>query len=300
MNFKQLETFVWVATLGSFRKAAAKLHTSQPAISSRIVALEESLGVPLFARHAGRFELTAKGVELLPHAQKMLVMADRFKERACESASLSGVLRLGVSETIVHTWLCDFLQRAHQTFPHVDIELTVDVSANMRNELVNRSLDLAFLLGPISEYSIHNVDLCSFDLVWVSSPDIEISDGVVPIGELLSKPIITYARNTRPFAEIQARAREEDIDTTRLFPSSSLAACKRMALDGLGIGMLPLELFQEELEQGTLRQIESTWYPSNLVFTASYPREPHNPLAERIASLAALVANAIEDHEAES
>ena len=117
MNFRQLETFVWGATLGSFRKAAKKLYTSQPAVSSRIAALEESLGVSLFSRNAGSFELTAKGVELLPYAQKMLVMADRFKERACEATSVSGLLRLGVSETIVHTWLSAFFQTCARRIP---------------------------------------------------------------------------------------------------------------------------------------------------------------------------------------
>jgi len=295
MNFKQLETFVWVSTLGSFRKTAKKLHTSQPAISSRIAALEEALGVNLFERHAGSFELTAKGVELLPYAQQLLLMADRFKERANQSAALSGVLRLGVSETIVHTWLSDFLQRVHQLFPNVDIELTVDVTANMRNELVNRSLDLAFLLGPISEFSIQNVNLGSFELAWVCSPRIELSQGVVPIAEILSKPIMTYARNTRPFAEVQALTKEENVEMARLFPSTSLAACKRMAIDGLGIGMLPVALIHDEVEQGILRQIESTWLPSSLEFTASYPREPYSPLAKRIAALAAEVAQ--ESHE---
>lgn len=294
MNFKQLETFIWVATLGSFRKAAKKLYTSQPAVSSRIIALEDGLGVKLFSRHAGKFELTTKGVELLPYAQKMLVMADRFKERACEATSLSGVLRLGVSETIVHTWLSDFLQRVHQFFPNVDVELTVDVTASMRDELVNRSLDLAFLMGPISEFSIQNVDLGSFELAWVCSPHINLPKGVVPIGEVLSRPVMTYARNTRPFAEVQALSKEENIEITRLFPSTSLAACKRMAIDGLGIGMLPLVLIRDEVEQGILRKIESTWQPSNLVFTASYPREPYSPLAEKIAYLASETAKKYE------
>ncbi len=296
MNFKQLETFVWVATLGSFRKAAKKLYTSQPAVSSRIVALEESLGVELFSRHAGKFELTTKGVELLPHAQKMLIMADRFKEKACEATSLSGVLRLGVSETIVHTWLSDFLQLVRMNFPHVDVELTVDVTANMRNELINRSLDLAFLMGPISEFSIQNVDLCSYQLTWVCSQDIDFPQGTVPISEILSKTVVTYARNTRPFAEVQALSKEEDVEVARLFPSTSLAACKRMALDGLGVGMLPLELVTEDINEGKLRKVESTWQPSDLVFTASYPREPFNPLAEKIAELAATVAQNYKTH----
>ncbi|MBE7637205.1 LysR family transcriptional regulator [Sneathiella sp. P13V-1] len=289
MNLKQLETFVWVSTLGSFRKAAKKLNTSQPAISSRIVALEETLGVELFRRHAGSFELTAKGVELLPQAQKLILQAERFKEKACESNALSGILRLGASETIVHTWLSDFLNKAHKQFPNVNIEVSVDVTANMRNELVARSLDLAFLMGPISEYSIHNEELKSFELKWVCSSDFDISD-IVSIEEMFAHPIMTYARNTRPFAEVQAFARGIDIENLRLFPSTSLAAIMRMTLDGLGIAMLPTTMVEEEIAKGRLKVIESNWQPSNLEFTASYSREPFNPIVEKMAELAITTA----------
>ena len=295
MNFRQLETFVWVATLGSFRKAAKKLYTSQPAVSSRIAALEESLGVSLFSRNAGSFELTAKGVELLPYAQKMLVMADRFKERACEATSVSGLLRLGVSETIVHTWLSAFFRRVQNEYPLVDIDLTVDVTSNMRAELVNRTLDISFLMGPISEFSIQNIDLSSFELTWVCSPALGFPEEEIAIADILAKPVITYARNTRPFAEIQALSKEENVELFRLVPSTSLSACKRMALDGLGVGVMPSSLVQDEIENGSLQNLRCNWVPSDLVFTASYPREPHNPLAERIGLLAAEVANAYSD-----
>ena len=72
MNLKQLETFFWVATLNSFRKTADRLCTTQPAVLSRIAALEQSLSVKLFERRAGTFSLTAKGQErhdILPAGQ---------------------------------------------------------------------------------------------------------------------------------------------------------------------------------------------------------------------------------------
>ena len=286
MNLKQLETFFWVATLNSFRKTADRLCTTQPAVSSRIAALEQSLSVKLFERRAGTFSLTAKGQELMPYATNMLLMADRLKEKAYETASLSGALRLGVSETIVHTWLPDFLNRVHLLYPNIDIELTVDVSANMRNELVNRKLDIAFLMGPISEYSIINVDLCAFELVWACCPKIDFPEGSVPLEQILKQPIITYARNTRPFAEIQNLFREEVLEPVRIFPSTSLAACKRMSMDGIGVGTLPITYIRNEVDEGLLKILPSTWKPSNLEFTASYPREPFNRMAERIATLA--------------
>ncbi len=292
MNHKQLETFIWVATLGSFRKTAVRLFTTQPAISSRIAKLEESLGVKLFERHSGSISLTAKGQQLLPFAEKLILMADRLKEEACGTETSSGVLRLGVSETIVHTWLSDFLSSVHHTFPRIDLDITIDVTANLRNELVSRSMDLAFLLGPISDYSIANIDLCSYPLIWAGSPALKLPQGRLPIDVLARRSIITYARNTRPFAEINAFLKGQVVEPARIFPSSSLAACKRMAVDGIGIGSLPMSCIGEEIAQGRLAVIPSTWAPSDLVFTASYSREPHDPLTAKIALLARAVAQA--------
>ena len=51
-DFKEIETFYWVATMGSFRAAAAKLNTTQPAISQRIAGLEQALGARVLSREA--------------------------------------------------------------------------------------------------------------------------------------------------------------------------------------------------------------------------------------------------------
>ncbi|MGB0682157.1 MAG: LysR family transcriptional regulator [Magnetovibrionaceae bacterium] len=286
MNLKQIETFVWIATLGSFRKAAQKLNSSQPAVSSRINALETDLGTRLFERRAGSIKLTTQGVDLLPLAQKMMALGDRFREAASEQDAVSGLLRLGVSETIVQTWLPGFFQRAAKVFPNLDIELNVDVTSSMRDSLIERSLDLAFLMGPVSDYRIENRPLCSFDLAWVHSPALDLPDGFAELDKLTRWPIITFARNTRPFAEVHALNKRDDIDRLRLFPSTSLAACLRMAEDGLGVGILPAAFIDEAVEAGRLKRVNSTWVPSDLIFTASFPREPFDPKAERLVDLA--------------
>ncbi len=292
MNLKQLETFLLVATLGNFRKAAERLFTTQPAVSTRIASLENELGVRLFERSPGSVRLTAKGQELLPYAEKVLRSAENLRERAGDTSSISGVLRLGVSETIVHTLLPLFLARLHEAFPKVAVDLTVDITLNLRNELVARSLDLAFLMGPVSESSIANYHLCTFPLVWAASPKLDLPKRK-RLGEadLVRFPIITYARHTRPFAEVQTRLREAAEDPPRIFASTSLAACLRMTLDGIGIGTLPLHMIEKELAAGSLRKISCTWVPSDLGFTASYPVEPWSPLVEQAALLAQKVAS---------
>ena len=225
-SLRQLETFVWVAALGNFRKAAQQLNTTQPTISTRIAGLENQLRVKLFERDTGSVRLTSKGQELLPYAEKVLRMADLLRERTENDSALSGVLRLGVSETIVHTLLPTFLSELHDLYPNIDVEITVDVTINLRNELVSRNLDLAFLMGPISEYRIDNIDLASFPLVWAASPLLGI-DVTRPLtmDELVKYPILTYVRITRPHVEIESYLRNHCELPARIFPSSSLAAC---------------------------------------------------------------------------
>ena len=297
MNFKRLETFVWVATLGSFRKAAERQHTTQPAISSRIAILEEELGVKLFEREMGPgpVALTAKGKELLPYAEKIIYMQEQLKKRANNVQGVSGILRLGVSETIVHTWLPEFLRRLNNEMPHLEVEMTVDVTSNLRAGLLDRSIDLAFLMGPISDPSIANLSLCSFPLAWIASPSLKLPDRLLYIEELVQWPIITYARNTKPFAEISQRFRAIDGAPVRFMSSSSLAACYRLTVDGVGISTLPYRMITDELEKGIITRLHVTWTPSELKFTASYSAVPYNPVAERAAELAVVVSEAYAD-----
>ncbi len=75
-TLKQLEALIWVADLGSFRKAAAHLNTTQPNISSRIAGLEKTLGLSLMQRDTGSVQLTAKGAEIVAQARVVLQNAD--------------------------------------------------------------------------------------------------------------------------------------------------------------------------------------------------------------------------------
>ena len=71
-DFKGLETFLWVVTLGSFRGAAQKLNTTQPAISQRIAQLERELGVRLLQRDRNAVLPTPAGRQLMVYAEKLI------------------------------------------------------------------------------------------------------------------------------------------------------------------------------------------------------------------------------------
>ena len=69
MEIPQVEAFLAVGTFGGFRRAADALRVTQPAISARIKALEDSLGVSLFERGKTGMALSPAGRALRPHAE---------------------------------------------------------------------------------------------------------------------------------------------------------------------------------------------------------------------------------------
>jgi len=295
MNLKQLEAFLWVAKLGSFSKTADRLFTTQPAISSRITNLEAELLVQLFDREGGEVRLSAKGQELLGLAEEALGAVQAMREHAGIAAEISGVLRLGVSETIVQTWLSDLLADLHESYPLLDVEITVDVTSNLRDDLVEHALDVALLMGPVSEYTVTNVPLSAYSLIWATRPDPDMKSGAkgkvrMNLKEMRKYPILTFPRNTRPYFEIREAFRARTGEVPRLFPSTSLSACQRMAERGVGIASIPRVLAAEALAAGRLIEIHSEWHPTSLDFTASYIADPSRPILARVAEMAQAIA----------
>ena len=148
MTFDQIRTFFWVARLGGFRRAADRLHLSQPAVSTRISNLEQELRVPLFERGPGGLVQTKQGTLLLSYAEQMLFVEEEINQRVSNPSEAEGLFRVGASETIAQAWLPDFLKAFSQQYPRVNVDLTVDISLNLRSELLERKLDLALLTVP--------------------------------------------------------------------------------------------------------------------------------------------------------
>jgi DNA-binding transcriptional LysR family regulator len=283
-TLKQLESFVWVAKLGSFRGTAERLNTTQPNISVRISQLEATLGVRLFHRDSGSVALTPIGHSLLSHAEKVLQASEEFSQQSIRSDQQIGILRLGVTELIAQTWLRDYLLALREVFPNIDVELKVDLTVNLREELVSRALDLCLLNGPISNFNITNVELGSVPYLWVASPRLGLTGS--DIATFASHTILTHARNTRHFVELSAHFRDSFERPVRIVPSSSLAASLQMTLDGLGIAPMSRTLVETLLESGELVEFPYEWKPTALIFTASYAHTPASFLLKRAAELA--------------
>ncbi len=283
MNIKNLEAFLAIVQLGSFKAASEKLHTTQPAISARIANLEAEVGASVFDRSDKQIRLTPKGYKLLPYAEKIIALLKELNFAVGESETFSGTVRLGSSETIVHVWISEFIHQLHEQYPNLTIELTVDTSINLRERLIKRELDMAFLMGPLVNPDLESKFLCKYPLSWVASPNLIDPKRSLSLAELAQYQIITYPRQTRPYSELQTMFNLVDLPMVKINGLSSMATIIRMAVDAIGISTLPIAGIKKELRAGELVKLNAQQPLAELEFTVI--NRP-DPLLRMISGLA--------------
>lgn len=280
----QLRTLLVVARTGGVHRAAQELHLTQPAVTARIRGLEQALGVELFDRKAS-MKLTKSGSALVGYAEQYLKLNDLILRDVAMAEEVELLLRIGVSETIVQSWLPEFVARLRTTFPRVTVEIDVDISHTLRDRLLGNQIDFALLMGPVSDFRVENVALPAFEMGWFRA-----SGQAAEAPDLSRAPVITFARDTRPFRRLKEQLLELYGPEAVIFPSSSLSACFRLVAAGLGVGALPLSLAEPYLERGEIDRFDPGWIPDPLVFTASYVATPESAIGARAAEVALAVA----------
>ncbi|MFP3568324.1 LysR family transcriptional regulator [Paraburkholderia sp. SIMBA_030] len=149
-DLRQLRYFVTVAEEKHFGRAAARLSMTQPPLSQAIRALEETLGVALFARTKRSVELTPVGADLLPEVQRLLASAEGLRPLAQSLArGEAGVLSLAFVSTADYGLLPLLLRDFGAHHPRVRLELTEATSDVQIDELVAGRIDAGLVIAPL-------------------------------------------------------------------------------------------------------------------------------------------------------
>lgn len=270
MNLKFLETFVWVARLKSFRLTADKLFTTQASISSRIAVLEGELGVKLFLRDSRGVSLTPEGLKVLDYAEQMLDTMSALKQSIETRSSKVGRVRIGVMDTVIHTWLSPLVAQMTDRYPRVEIELVADTSLNLCDQLQKGFLDIVLQTDLVRHESVRSLELASHPLGWIVASNSIYNREYADLGELARERIITYSKNSRPHQDLLALMQTNGVLAPRLNCVNSVSAITRLLGDGFGIGVLPPVLVAEELARGELTLLDIEQRPPNLQVVVSW------------------------------
>jgi len=270
MRLRNLQTFVKVAHLGSFHAAALQLHATQPAISARIVALEDELGVQLFIRDKSGTRLSARGTQMLPYAEKLLAISQEMKNQLKQDTPDRGTLRIGISETLSHLWLSDLLAHWRQQHPLISFELISDITTTLIQQLEDHQLDLALMVSEQAHMpKLITEPLCSYQQHWVASPELVDSSKVLDLEALAELPILSFPRDTRPWNYLQQLFSNQKDDLV-IHTCSSVASLLRLAEQGVGIVHLPVPVIEKALAEKRLVKVNVSQPPPDIDFCCAW------------------------------
>lgn len=146
MELRNLITFINVAEVGSFTKAAELLDYSQSTISFQIKQLEDELDCLLFERINHTITLTERGHELVSYAHQILALTDEFKENFKEEKECSGHIRIVTPDSVCDDMISASYIDFHNKYPDISIKFTTADTAVMFDMLDHNEADIIITL----------------------------------------------------------------------------------------------------------------------------------------------------------
>ncbi|ATQ44949.1 LysR family transcriptional regulator [Caulobacter mirabilis] len=294
MDTRQLRHFVAVADTLHFGRAAERLTMTQPPLSQSIMALERTLGAPLFVRTKRSVRLTAFGEQWLPQVRAALAAVDALPESARRLRDgLSGRLSLSFVSTADYSVLPDLVRRYAEAYPDVEIglvEATSDVQipallAGERNAGIIIPPPDRALPEPLAYRRLVSEPLvAAVPTAWIDDGRLIVRDGVLAPDALAGAPLILFPRTVAPafhdlvtgyFARRRRPARigQEAIQMQTII---SLVSA------GLGVALVPASL--RNLARAGVRYVELT-APPTLETGLAWRRDDDTPTLRALLRL---------------
>jgi len=259
MEIVQLETFLAVATYGGFHRAARALRVSQPAVSARIGALEDSLGTRLFERGPAGFSLSPAGKALRPHAEQLLRQVAIARQAVHELRPVTGgALPIAASLSICTYLLPDVLKNYQNEYPDVVVSVRSGNSAQVLKMVLDGEVDFG-LARSLHHPEVETISLRDDPLILVGHPRHPAMDKrKLLLEQVESLPLISYDRGSSDWTLTNGLFRRAGLLPNIVLEVETIEACKRMVLRKLGIAFLPHIAVHEELRRKKLVSVEIT------------------------------------------
>jgi DNA-binding transcriptional LysR family regulator len=291
MDVDEIRTFVSIAQLGGFTRAAGRLNRSQPAISRRISLIEQELGAPLLERVRGGVKLTEAGHAFLPFAEAVLAAIEDGREAVRATVSEErGAVSLALVGTLADTHIVDVLRRFARRSKSVNLDLQTASSQEV-SDLVRRG---EATLG-LRYFDNAHADLISRvvgaeTLLVICSADHPLAGKRIRKAQQLAGerwvafPAVRGRESFGRILERQLAAAGLDGATVTLI--DSLTAQKRLVEAGFGIALVPESSVRDELRLGALKVLDAPELRTTVPVTIIHRRKGYlSPAARALLSL---------------
>lgn len=274
MNPAILRTFVSVAELRHFARAAAACNLSQPAVSHQIAQLEAEVGAKLLNRAPRRVSLTVAGEVMLEEARRILGAMDRARERMHEVTSGAvGRIRLGATASpglyLLPALVAEY-RLAHRSF---DLDFQIGSADEISDRVLRNDLDMAVIAGRAPTTELRSMPILRDELVAIGAPGTG--------GRLSRRALDGHCWILREERSTTRRNVDAWLAKHRVVPARTMIfdgpdAVKRAVMAGLGISIVSLLTVDEELMAGRLQRLDpGVELPRRDICVIDHPQKHH-------------------------
>jgi DNA-binding transcriptional LysR family regulator len=243
LNLDQLETFLVLARCGSFTRAGAELHLSQPAVSRHIQKLEKELGMTLLTRRRGRVELSQAGERVRSYAEEVAGGFDRLvADLGQQPSRLAGELRIVASTTPGEFLVPGFVSAFTASHPRVSPRIQIADSTEVVAQLRSRKADVGFSGAKLPGRDLVHRHIATDEIVLAVPPLHPFASRTsVELAELAGQPFLTRESGSGTHLSFLALLAEHGLEVPpyrSVMVLSNTAAIVSAVGNGYGIGLV--------------------------------------------------------------
>jgi len=253
MDFDQLETFLEVARLSSFSRAAERRFRTQPAISSQIRSIETEVGARLFDRSGGRVNLTAAGKVFQKYAQDLLEARRSMMATIAETHRVPrGEIVVSANEgTCLHILPEVFAQFKHE-YPAVAVNVKRSERGRILEGILDNACDFGVVSMPVNDKRFTVVPIHRDELVVITSAGHHLAGHKrATLADVCEYPLL-LPKIGRTREMLNALFEERQLSPTISMELDSSELLKRFVAANVGVGFIPYSNITEELQAKAL------------------------------------------------
>jgi LysR family transcriptional regulator, low CO2-responsive transcriptional regulator len=253
MDFDQLETFLEVARLSSFSRAADKRFRTQPAISAQIRAIEEEVGAKLLDRSGGKVALTAAGKIFQKYAEETVQSRRNVMTMIAEMGRVpGGEIVVGANEGTCMYVLPEVFAHFKKQYPTVGVNVRRLESAGVLEAVVDHSVDFGVVSLPVNDKRLTVVPIHRDELVVICAPGHELARSKSVTVERVSQFPLLVPKFGKTREAIEDMFSQRNLSSNISMELDSSELLKRFAAADVGVGFIARSNVLEDVKSKTI------------------------------------------------
>lgn len=255
MNIDYIEAFIYVVHFKSIHKAANALYLSQPTVTARIKTLERELDTELFERRGRSIILTDKGKDFLPFAEQIIRTFQQGKKQLKKGVDRDEIV-IGANLITSQYFIPFALPLWKKAHPNVRFKFISASNDVLVDKLLRKQVDIAFI-KEVSHDALQQKPLLDNSIRLVIKEDHPMRfQASVTVQQLAQESLVFFECGAFDWNRVHKMFEVANVEPNIEFHVGHLEVAKSLILDGSGIGFLPYLCIKNELETGTLVEVD--------------------------------------------